>query len=126
MVRKPSLKLVTDVPNSNWDWKSRYFFVQGLNWVCRPNEWDNIGEEYDNTWRILDEFGKSSVISSIRLYSLLYTDPSCFLFQSILTSILTLRLCVTISKDEEDFLQCILAIPPGEKSWKKLVMHDRL
>jgi len=31
--------------------------------VCRPNEWDNIGEEYDNMWSVLDKSGESSVIA---------------------------------------------------------------
>lgn len=31
--------------------------------MCRPDEWDSIREEYDNTWGILDEFGESSVIA---------------------------------------------------------------
>lgn len=63
VVRKPSLKLVTGFPDSNHDLKSRYFFVQGSNWVCRPNKWDNIREEYDNTWGILYYFGKSLIIA---------------------------------------------------------------
>lgn len=53
---------MSDVLDSNHDWKSRYFFVQGLNWVCRSDKWDSIGEEYGNTWAILDEFGDSSVV----------------------------------------------------------------
>ena len=49
VVCKSTLKLVTDVFDSNHNWKCQYFFVQDSNWVCRPNEWDSIGEEYDNT-----------------------------------------------------------------------------
>ena len=33
---------------------------------------------------------------------------------------------MTISEEEEDFLQCILAIPFGERSWKKLVTLNSL
>ena len=62
VVCKLSLKLVSDMFDSNRDWKSRKFFVQGSNWVCRPNKWDNIGEEYDNTWGVLDKAGESFVI----------------------------------------------------------------
>ena len=62
VIYKPSLNLVSDVPDSNRNWKSRYFFVQGLNWVCRPDEWDSIGEEYDNIWGILDEANESSIV----------------------------------------------------------------
>ena len=53
---------MTNVPDSNNDWKSRYFFIQGSNWVCRPDKWDNIREEYDSMWDILDESSESSVI----------------------------------------------------------------
>ena len=36
--RKLSLRLVYETPNSNLNWKNRYFFVQGDNWVCHPDE----------------------------------------------------------------------------------------
>ena len=32
-VRKKDLKLVSDMPDSNSNWKSRYFFVEGMDWV---------------------------------------------------------------------------------------------
>lgn len=54
--------MVSDVPDSNRDWKSRYFFVLGSNWVCRLDKLDGIGEEYDDMWGVLDEAGESSVI----------------------------------------------------------------
>ena len=38
------------------------FFVQGSNWVYRLDKWDSIGEEYDNTWGVLDKAGESFVI----------------------------------------------------------------
>jgi len=47
-----------DVPDSNHDWKGRYFFVQGVDWVCRLEEWVNV-VEFDNTWGVLDTFGES-------------------------------------------------------------------
>lgn len=46
---KASLELVYDMPDSNHNWKNKYFFVQGSNWVCIPNKWEIIGEGYDNT-----------------------------------------------------------------------------
>ena len=49
VLRKAMLKLVSDIPDSNCDWKSRYFFVQGSNWACRFDEWDSIGDGYENT-----------------------------------------------------------------------------
>ena len=32
-VRKKDLKLMSDMPDSNSNWKSRYFFVEGMDWV---------------------------------------------------------------------------------------------
>ena len=32
---KMSLRLVFDMPDSNRNWKNRYFFIQGTDWVCR-------------------------------------------------------------------------------------------
>ena len=31
--------------------------------MCRYDEWDSIGVEYDNMWGILDESSESSVIA---------------------------------------------------------------
>ena len=33
--REKGLRLVSDMPNSNRNWKSRYFFVVRMDWVCR-------------------------------------------------------------------------------------------
>lgn len=49
MRHKASLELVYDMHDSNHNWKNKYFFVQGSNWVCIPNKWEIIGEGYDNT-----------------------------------------------------------------------------
>ena len=37
-IREKDLKLVSDMPDSNRNWKSRYFFVEGTDWVCRQEE----------------------------------------------------------------------------------------
>lgn len=62
VVCKLLLKLVSNVPDSNRDWKNKYFFFHGSNLVCRPDEWNSIGEEYDNMWGILDEDSESSFV----------------------------------------------------------------
>ena len=50
VVREKDLKLVSDMPNSNRNWKSRFFFVEGTDWVCREEEWATIPHGYfDNT-----------------------------------------------------------------------------
>ena len=33
--RKKELRLVFDMPDCNRNWKGRYFFIKGMNWVCR-------------------------------------------------------------------------------------------
>lgn len=34
------MRLVSDMPTSNRTWKYRYFFVQGANWMCSHDEWE--------------------------------------------------------------------------------------
>ena len=38
MPRSLLLRLVCNDPNSNGNWKSRYFFIQGDDWMCHPRE----------------------------------------------------------------------------------------
>ena len=33
--RKKELRLVSGMPDCNRNWKGRYFFIKGMNWVCR-------------------------------------------------------------------------------------------
>ena len=37
-VREKDLKLVSDMPDSNRNWKNRFSFVEGTDWVCREEE----------------------------------------------------------------------------------------
>ena len=50
--RKSVLKVIYETPDSNRDWKSRYFFLEGDGWMCHPGEIDYI--PVDKTWGILD------------------------------------------------------------------------
>ena len=34
--RKSVLKVIYETPDSNRDWKSRYFFLEGDGWMCHP------------------------------------------------------------------------------------------
>ena len=43
--RSPLLRLICENPNSNRNWKSRYFFVEGDKWMCLP---------YDNEFMLVD------------------------------------------------------------------------
>ena len=55
-VREKDLKLVSDMPDLNRNWKSRYFFVEGTDWVCCQEEWVTMSRGYfDNTWAFLRE-----------------------------------------------------------------------
>ena len=36
--RKKELRLVSDMLDSNRNWKGRYFFAKETNWVCRQEE----------------------------------------------------------------------------------------
>ena len=57
-VKEKDLKLVSDMPDSNRNWKSRFFFVEGTDWVCREEEWATMPHGYfDNTWAYVKESG---------------------------------------------------------------------
>ena len=53
--RKSILKVIYETPDSNRDWKSRYFFLKGDGWMCYPGETDHM--PVDKTWGILDPSG---------------------------------------------------------------------
>ena len=76
--------------------------------MCRLDEWDSIGDKYDNTWGILNKFGKSSIIA-LPIYILhTFTNPSCFLFLSFF---FLAQVRPSISQEEVDFFERVLAIP---------------
>ena len=57
-LREKDLKLVFDMPDSNRNWKSKFFFVEGTDWVCREEEWAMMPRGYfDNTWAFVRESG---------------------------------------------------------------------
>ena len=60
--RKSVLKVIYETPDSNRDWKSRYFFLEGDSWMCHPRETDFM--PVDKTWGILDPSG---ILSSVVL-----------------------------------------------------------
>ena len=53
--RKSILKVIYETPDSNHDWKSRYFFLEGDDWMCHPGETNYM--PVDKTWGILDLSG---------------------------------------------------------------------
>ena len=57
-VKEKDLKLVSDMPDSNRNWKSRFFFVERTDWVCREEEWAMMPHGYfGNTWAYVKELG---------------------------------------------------------------------
>ena len=51
MPRSPLLKVIFKTPDSNRDWKSCYFFLEGDEWMCRLG--DTKYMPVDTTWGIL-------------------------------------------------------------------------
>ena len=49
--RSPLLKVIFETLDSNRDWKSRYFFLKGDEWMCRPGDMEYM--PVDTTWGIL-------------------------------------------------------------------------
>ena len=49
--RSPLLKVIYDTPDSNRDWKSRYFFLEGDGWMCLLGDTDHM--PVNTTWGIL-------------------------------------------------------------------------
>ena len=50
--RKSILKVIYETPDSNRDWKSHYFFLEGDGWMCHLGETNHM--PVDKTWGILD------------------------------------------------------------------------
>ena len=59
-LRKSVLKVIYETPDSNRDWKSRYFFLEGDGWMCHPGETDFM--PVDKKWGILDPSGISTSV----------------------------------------------------------------
>ena len=55
MPRSPLLNLIFETPDSNKDWKSRYFFLKGDEWMCRLRDTEYM--PVDTTWGILPSSG---------------------------------------------------------------------
>ena len=49
--RSPLLRLVCETLDSNRNWKSRYFFLEGDKWICCLGDHENM--LVDTTWGII-------------------------------------------------------------------------
>ena len=50
--RSPLLKVIFETPNSNRDWKSRYFLLEGDEWMGCPGDTEHM--PVDTTWGVLN------------------------------------------------------------------------
>ena len=48
------LKVIFETLDSNRDWKSRYFILEGDEWMCRPGDTEHM--PVDMTWGVLSPF----------------------------------------------------------------------
>ena len=76
-----SLRLVLDMLDSNRNWKNRYFFIQGMDWVCRPKVWDTMPNGFDNTLGIVKESG-GPLVFTFPIYLLFHASNFFFSFFS--------------------------------------------
>ena len=60
--RSPLLRLVCETLDSNRNWKSQYFFMEGDKWMCCPADTKHM--PVDKTWGILPLSGMNSSIFS--------------------------------------------------------------
>ena len=51
--RSPLLKIIFETPDSNRDWKSRYFFLEGDKWMNRLGETEYM--PVDTTWGVINQ-----------------------------------------------------------------------
>ena len=112
------LRLVSDMPNSNRNWKGRYFFVKGTDWVCRPEEWDTMPHGFDNTWGVV----KDSGFSPSGFYFFIYSSSVLMLlFFSFSASVHPI-----ITDEQEAFIHRVLEIPFEQRKCKDLITLDTL
>ena len=97
VLRKFVLKVIFETPDSNRDWKSRYFFLEGDGWMCHLGETEHM--PVDKTWGILNPSGihpsyniwRLSLFETLqcfwRLSSFLQSDGAHKLISRSLTSL---------------------------------------
>ena len=121
ILRKSILKVIYETPDSNRDWKSRYFFLEGDGWMCRPGEINHM--PVDKTWGILNPSG-------IHTRHIVYVDflnsfdslSLFFYIRLLLLLFLIVRRHPQIDIEEFNFLEKIFAkSKPEERTWAKLV-----
>ena len=115
--RKFVLKVIYETPDSNRDWKSRYFFLEGDGWMCHPGETDHM--PIDKTWGILNSSGIHARHIIYKDFLNSFDTFSLFFYIRLLFSV---RRRPQIDLKEFNFLEKIFAkSKPEEQTWAKLV-----
>ena len=60
LMRKQSLRLVSETLDSNRNWKSRYFFLEGDDWMCHLDDQEFM--LVDKTWGIMPLSGMCPLV----------------------------------------------------------------
>ena len=111
---------MSDMPDSNRNWKGRYFFVQGTDWVCHREEWVTMPHGFDNTWGIVKD--SSLVSSTFSLFLYLFVKVfNVICFFSFSTSV-----CLCITNEQEAFIRRVLEIPFDKRKCRDLITLDTL
>ena len=74
-----------DMPDSNRNWKGRYFFVQRVDWVCHPEKWVTMPHDFNNTWGIVKDSSLAPTVFCSYFFYLFvkFLMSSFFLFQPV-------------------------------------------
>ena len=112
--RKSILKVIYETPDSNRDWKSRYFLLEGDGWMCHSGETDFM--PVDKTWGILDQFG-------------IFSSVWYIFFNTLMTVLITLSLLFLqcdgvrklISRSTTFWKEFFSKTKLEERTWAKLV-----
>ena len=123
--RSPLLKVIYETPDSNRDWKSRYFFLKGDSWMCHLRDTEHM--PVDTTWGILhtSRMHPSFFVCFLFIFFIYY-----FFFRSIgfnffnqfWPSFFSVRQCPQVDVEEFSFLEKIFSkTKPEERIWEKLV-----
>ena len=107
------------MPDSNRNWKSRFFFVEGMDWVCHGEEWATMPRGYfDNTWAFVRESGWTRQL----LFCLFYSDASNPVYFFLIAASARPR----ITDEQEGFIQRVLEIPLDQRKCRDLINLDTI
>ena len=119
--RKKKFRLVSDMPDSNRNWKGKYFFVQEMDQVCHREEWVTMPHGFDNSQGIVKDSG--FVPSTCLLFSLFI----CLKFFNVIHfSLFSTSVHPRISEEQEAFIHRVLKIPFDERRCRDLITLDSL